>query len=1171
MADFRPTASQQAAIDTRGGAVLVSAGAGSGKTRVLTERLMGYICDETHPVDIDSFLIITYTRAAAAELRGRIMEELAARLSADPGSRRLRRQSALCRRAQIGTIHGFCADVLRENCHALGLTPDFKIIDDERAETMRAAALERTLDARYDAMDSFPGFRLLADTVGAGRDDRRLANLILALHGRMQSHARPEDWARRQVEQLKTPAQDVAETPWGQELLSQVKRTADYWCREMDRLLEAMTAEEKIAAAYTESFSVTAESIREFSRCLDLGWDKARACLPIEFPKLKRLTNSPDPALSDMLKARRKACNYKMDSLKNLFHSDSASLLREMELSAPAMEALLNVTLDFNREYAKDKRSRGLVDYSDLEHLTAQLLTNPNGSPTETAVRISHRFTEIMVDEYQDVSRVQEAIFSAVSKAGKNLFMVGDVKQSVYRFRLADPAIFTEKYLSYADYGTAQPGEPSRILLRENFRSRREILAAANSVFSLCMSRALGEIDYDDAAALRYGANYPSSVPKPELILLALPESKDENAPDKTALEAEFVARKINALIAAGTTVTSGGGECPLEYGDIAILLRVSTAGSVYRRVLSEHGIPVSSAQGGGFFESVEISTLISMLAVIDNPHKDIPLIAVLRSPSLGFSPDELSDIRSADKKADLYTALVAAAENDEKCRRFVQRLAALREAASDLSAAELTWRVIEELDMLALCTAMGDGAQRRANLMALIELSESFEATGFHGLHRYVLWLRRLAEKGQEPSSGGSFSSAVQIMTIHKSKGLEFPVVFLCDASHQFNRNDFRENVLVHPELGLGPKFIDLDRRIEYPTLARNAIKLRLERELLSEEMRLLYVALTRPKERLFMTAALKDPEGTVEKLRTAVTKPMESEVLSQAQAPVSWLICAAIADGGETLTLSYYNAGDPIESAEPPAVETAQADAEALAELKRRLAFRYPYEAAVDLPSKVTATELKGHAEPDPDGERLIQEVNYSFRMPELGGAERKLTAAERGVATHLVLQYMDFSKGISLEGIMSEIDRLRASHFISAREAEAVNARAIERLFASPLGKRMLAAEKPMREFRFSLLMDADKLYGDAAKGEELLLQGVVDCCIEEGGELVIIDYKTDYVKTDEDIANRAELYRGQLMAYAEALRRICGKPVKECVLYFLSADRAVTVYKAANSNC
>ena len=1168
MADFKPTASQQAAIAACGGAVLVSAGAGSGKTRVLTERLMRRICDDERPVDLDSFLIITFTRAAAAELRGRIMEELAARLAADPGNRRLRRQSAMCRRAQIGTIHSFCADVLRENCHAIGLTPDFKIVDDERAESMRAAALDRTLDARYERMDSLPGFRLLADTVGAGRDDRRLSELVLNLHSRMQCHARPEAWALRQAEQLKAPAADVAETPWGREILEWARESAAYWSGEMDRLLEAMAGNAKIAAAYTESFSVSAEQIRELARRLDLSWDRARECLPIEFPTLKRLMKSPDPELSDMLKSRREACKKAMKALEDTLYSDSATLLREMSMTAPAMEALLELTLDFDRAYAKDKRSRGLVDYSDLEHLTAQLLTEPDGTPTELARHISGRYTEIMVDEYQDVSRVQDTIFAAVSREGRNLFMVGDVKQSIYRFRLADPEIFTEKYLSYSDAAPAAEGQPRRILLRENFRSRREVLSAANSVFSLCMSRRLGDMDYDGSAALICGAAYPGSVPKPELMLLALPKDDDEDSPDKTSSEAELVARKIRELVDSGMSVTAGGGERPIEYGDIAILLRsANTVGGVYRRVLGDWGIPVSSVQGGGFFNSVEVSTVMSMLAVADNPHRDIPLIAVLRSPALNFSPDALAEIRAAYRKSDLYDALLAAMDKSEKygekCRDFYRRLSALREAAADMSAAELTWRVIGELDMLALCSAMGDGAQRRANLMALIALSESFEASGYRGLHRYVLWLQKLAEKGQEPSTGGSFSSAVQIMSVHRSKGLEFPVVFLCDTARRFNRQDSRESVLVHPELGLGPKLIDLERRVEYPTLARDAIKLRLEREMLSEEMRLLYVALTRARERLFMTAALKDPEAALDKARLAVSKPMAPELLSQASAPVNWLIYSALADGGENITLTVCGGAERAAQDEkaPPCPE---ADGKTLGELERRLEFSYPYRAAAELPSKVTATELKGRAEPDPDGEPLVHKSEYSFRMPELGDRERPLTASERGVATHLVLQYMDFSRGCSRGAIEEEIERLRAARFISAREAKAVDAAAVEKLFASPLGRRMLAAEKPLREFRFSLLVDAEKIYGEAA-GEELLLQGVVDCCIEEQGELVIIDYKTDWVKSDEDIASRAQLYRGQLMAYAGALSRIYGKSVKECVLYFLPAGRAVTVYK------
>ena len=651
---------------------------------------------------------------------------------------------------------------------------------------------------------------------------------------------------------------------------------------------------------------------------------------------------------------------------------------------------------------------------------------------------------------------------------------------------------------------------------------------------------------------------------KPELYLIDTEAGEEEDSPDKTALEAAFTARKIKELVETGTPVTVPGGTRPMEYGDVAILLRsANTVGGIYRRALTELGVPVGAVQGSGFFSTLEISTVVSMLAVMDNPHKDIPLIAVLRSASLGFSPDELSQIRMADRKADFYTALETAAGENEKCRAFLDRLSALRSLAVDMSASEITWQVIEELDMLALCSAMDDGRQRRANLLELMELSESFESTGYRGLHRYVLWLQSLAKKGTEPSAGASFASAVKIMSIHKSKGLEFPVVFLCDTGRRFNTSDQRETVLVHPELGLGPKKVDTERRIQYPTLARNAISRRLDRETKSEEMRLLYVAMTRAKERLYITAAMKEPQKALDKARSAVTVPMAPELLMQAGSMAQWLLYACVADDGRNLLCLPVSPKAEKETMEIASVRP-EPDEEAVAEIERRLRFAYPHSAAVELPSKITATELKGHREQDEDAEELVKPTAFAFRMPELGTGERKLTAAERGVATHLVLQYMDFEKGRSRKGIREETERLRNEKFISAREAEAVNVSAIERLFKSELGQRMLKAEKPLREFRFSLLLDADKLY-TGAEDEQLLLQGVVDCCIEEEGGLVIIDYKTDNVRTEEEILARAELYRGQLMAYAEALTRIFRKPVRECVLYFLSPGREVQVYK------
>ena len=1161
MADFTPTSSQKSAIECRGGAVLVSAGAGSGKTKVLTERLMRYIRDEEHPADLDSFLIITFTRAAAGELRGRITEELSEALALDPGSRRLRRQSALVRRAQIGTIHSFCAALLREHAHRLALSPDFKIADEDRAAAMKAAALERTLERCYDKAEELPGFALLADTVGAGRDDRRLSELVLTLYDKMQCHDRPERWAAQQVELLRSPVSDVGETLWGREILDRAAERLDYWCAEYDRLMPLVTQDEKIRKAYCESFSLTFDALRELRRRIALGWSAVREAFPIPFPTLGRLLKYEDVAAADFVKERRKACKAAMEGLAAVFAASSDQLLADMAATEPAMSALLRLVLDFDREYAKDKRRANLVDYADLEHMAARLLTGDDGSPSELARRLSERYTEIMVDEYQDVSRVQDLIFRAVSKEGKNLFLVGDVKQSIYRFRLADPTIFTEKYETYAD--EPAPGEPRRILLRENFRSRREILNGANAVFSLCMSRALGDLDYDEAAALCYGADYPGDVPPPELTLLRLPQGgDDEESPDKAAVEARYVAGQIRRLVESGMTVMERGAARPLRYGDIAVLLRsVNTVGGVYRRELARAGIPVGSGQGGGFFSSVEVSALLSMLAVVDNPHQDIPLIAVLRSSAFGFDANELSRIRARDKDCDLFAALKLDAEEIEKSRAFLALLERLRQEAPDLRASELTWRLIEEMDLIALVSAMADGSQRRARIMAMVELSERFEATGYRGLHRYVLWLRRLADRGQEPALGSEGAAAVQILSVHKSKGLEFPVVFLCDTARQFNRRDSAAAVLVHPTLGLGPKRTDLERRVEYPTLARNAIRLRLEREMLSEELRLLYVAMTRAKERLYITAGLKDPDKTVESARSTLTVPMAVEVLAKARSHADWLIAAALADG-KALSLRI---AEPEAEAEEGAAQAdcqSEADEAIAAQLRRCLAFRYPHEAAQSLPSKLTATELKGHTEADEEAETLLPKKQRPFRMPDFTKAEKPLSGTEKGTATHLVLQYMDFAMGDTPEHVRAEIERLRQSRFLSDREAAAVDAETVCALFASELGRRMLHADAIRREFKFSLLVDAAEVLG-AEPGEELLLQGVVDCFLEEDGELTIIDYKTDRLKSRAEAEKRAAFYAGQLRAYARALTRICRKPVRECVLYFLSVGETVTV--------
>ncbi|MFR5967605.1 MAG: helicase-exonuclease AddAB subunit AddA [Oscillospiraceae bacterium] len=1163
MAEFKPTPSQKLAIEDRGGELLVSAAAGSGKTRVLTERLMRWITEGDAPRSIDNFLIITFSTAAAAELRSRISEELSARAAADPGSKRLRRESALVRRAQIGTIHSFCSALLREYAGRAGIAPDFAIADEDRARELRRLSLETVLEAAY--AEAEPGFIQLADTVGAGTDDRRLESLVLELHGKLQSHARPGDWAARQSELFETGAEDAADTPWGRELLESAADELLWWAGEFDELVRSLAGFEKMGKAYVPSFSETASSLRGAAKRAAEGWDALREALPIEFPRLGTLRGGgEDPELAERAKARREACKKAAKRLEKGFTLPSAQLLRDMRATAPAMRALLKLVGDFDAEYTRRKRRRSLLDFADLEHLAARLLTEPDGSPTETAREVSRRYAEVMVDEYQDVSLVQDMIIRAVSDSGRRLFMVGDVKQSIYRFRLADPTIFLKKYESYAD--APQPeGVPRRVFLRESFRSRGEVVDAVNAVFGCLMSKGLGEMEYDERARLRAGLEYPGVVPVPELVAVPLPGAdEDEERPDKIEVEAAYAARMMRRLVETGAKISEGGALRPLGYGDIAVLLRsVNVSGPVWRRVLAREGVPVEAGQSGGFFEAPEVAVILSLLAVIDNPRQDVALISVLRSELFGFTNDELTEIRLMSGEGDFYAALSARAEVSEKARAFLDTLARLRDFARDSELATLIWEIYESLGCMALCSAMRDGEGRRARLLRLFELARSFETTGWRGLRRFLDWLRSMRERGEEPAfpdeDGGG---AVRIMSIHRSKGLEFPVVFIGDTARQFNRSDLRGSVLVHPELGLGPKFTDAARGIEYPTLARRAVANRLERELLSEELRLLYVAMTRARERLFITCAMADPQKTMDKLAPAAQEHIPAQALLPMRSMAEWLICAALGTGGRALTLSI---GGDEEGAPRRVTPAAQPEPERTGEeaspvdFDALLAWRYPHSGAETLPSKLTATELKSLAEPDAESAELLPRAARTFRRPDIALAARRLTAAERGTATHLALRYLELGALTTPEAAREAVDRLAAAGKLSAREAAAVDAAGLCRFALSPLGRRIAAAPRVLREFPFALLCPAERFF-PGAEGEELLLQGVVDCCLIEPDGAVIVDYKTDRI-APEAAPERAKRYAAQLETYAWAVSRITGLAVKAKIVYFLQPGEAV----------
>ena len=1173
MAELNFTPEQRAAIDTRGSTVLVSAAAGSGKTRVLTERLMAYLTDAETPVDIDRFLVITYTRAAAAELRSRILDGIYARIASDPENRRLRRQAALCARAEIGTIHSFCADFLRANCAALALAPDFQVADTERCIALRTTALEHTLERAYARMDADAGFRLLADTVGNGRDDARLGELVLTLYDKMQCHARPEQWAAQQVDLLALDGvTDAGATPWGRSLLARMQESAEHWCGVLEAQLDIMADEdmEWLMGIYGDSFSATADGLRALADACDRSWDEAIAALQsVPFPRLGSARNVPDPDTREHVKAQRDAAKKAIQTLQKQINIPSAQALADLHTTAPAMQALLALTLDFGAAYAAEKRRRSLVDFSDLEHMTAQLLTDEDGAPTELARQLSGRYTEIMVDEYQDVSEVQALIFRAVSREGNHLFFVGDVKQSIYRFRLADPTIFLDKYARFADFRAAAPGAPRRILLRENFRSRRAVLEAANHVFSNIMSRALGELDYDDAARLRAGASYPGDDVLPELAVLELPGADDDApTPEKAALEADYAARRIRALIDGGASVWENGAERPAHYGDVVILLRsANSIGPVYRAALEAHGIPVSSETSGGFYTSEEVSVLRSLLAVVDNPHQDVPLIAALRSPLFGLTADDLAAVRTCDREHDFYTAVTLAAETRDDCRDFLDVLARYRALSIELPLSEFLWHVVDDRTVMALTSAMPDGELRRRNVLLLLDLAQQFEQTGARGLHRFLLWMQRQETEGEEPAVPGGESRSVRILSIHKSKGLEFPFVFLCDTARLFNKSDARESVLVHPALGLGPKCTDLEHGVEYPTIARQAIAAQLLTETLSEEMRLLYVAMTRAKERLVITGTVRDIGKTVSTLTATATVPLAPELLRAAQSPLHWLLQSALLDRDECFLRRNYVRLHPGGTADPqPEAAAAAAQAEAdpalLAQLERTLTFRYAHAQATELPSKVTATELKRlepeNTPPEDAGAPLLRGAprTQTFRRPDFSVRERRLTAAERGTATHRTLQYLHFADARTPEGITAQVQALAARGLLTAREAQAVNTASLLQLMRTPLGAALAAAEAAgtlRREFRFSLLCPVETFFPGAGE-EQVLLQGVVDAWFETPDGLVIVDYKTDRIRPDA-VPERTAYYAAQLRAYAGAMARITGRPVCRRTLYFL----------------
>ena len=1169
MAD-KLTREQQMAVDDRGGKLLVSAAAGSGKTKVLVDRLMKYLEDPIAPANLDEFLMITYTKAAASELRGKIAAKLTEKIAERPESR-LQQQMQRLFLTKISTVHGFCADILREYAYRLDLAADFRVADENECRELRDTVLSDLLDRAYENAAENPDFRAFVDTQGVGRNDKLVPELILKVYDSAKCHLDPEGWLDACLKAADMEdCTDAAQTLWGRYLMDDLMEYLDCQIRVLEQCVreaETVAGLEKPAANIRETLC----AMRDLRA--STTWDEVVQRKEIPFNRYPGIRKCDDADVKDRIKAARDACKDDLTAKLRAFADPSIQVLEDLNQACAGTRGIIALVRQFDREFSQAKRSRRILDFSDLEHKTLDLLLGKHRSgPTAAAAEIGSWFREIMVDEYQDSNAVQDAIFSALTVKKQNCFMVGDVKQSIYQFRLADPGIFLEKYAGYADAEEAKQGEGRKIMLSRNFRSGGEVVEAVNDIFVRCMSPKVGGLHYGEQEALVEGIPH-HALPDPAVELYAL-QAREESY----AEEAAFVARRIRQMLDEKTMVRDGDGFRPVTVDDIVILLRSpGSSGGYFQRALEAQGIRCSSGGGNDLLQTAEIATLRSFLETIYNPRQDIPLLSLLASPVFGFTADELAAFRAKRKYGCIYDALCH--DDEEKSRDSVRKLENLRQEARMHTLTQLLEKCYALTSMDSIYTAMPGGAERNANLQTFFQLAADYEMGNNRSLAQFLDHLKALEEK-KLISAGSSSAGCVTIMSIHKSKGLEFPVVFLCGLSRRFNRDSLQARILADKELGLGLSVADLKYRMRYPTIAKKAIAVKMAAESLSEELRVLYVAVTRARDRLIMTYMHQNLEKKLRDIALRADFDGGMLLTRDVSCPGDWVLLTALhkTEAGEFFALG----GRPKETAMgrfPWKIVTAEVEdipvsgqkmevfrekmpEDALEKLKNALEFAYPCESATQAPSKQTATGRKGRIKDEEAAEDTREKteiVHRSWRRPSF--LDQKMTPQTYGNAMHACMQFIRYESCGSLEGVRQEVARLVREGFLTKEQGDQVSCEDIAAFFQSEIGERLRDGADHIREFKFSILDDGAR-YGEGLEGEKVLLQGVVDCALLEEDGITILDFKTDRVSENTVDAAAAE-YSLQVRTYAEALSRIYEKPILAKKLYFFRLKQFVDV--------
>lgn len=1166
MAKPELTKDQRAVVDHEGGALLVSAAAGSGKTKVLVDRLLRKVCDPVSPCNVDDFLIITYTKAAASELRNKIAAEISNRLSQDAANRHLRNQLSRIYLAEISTVHSFCSGLLRNYAYMLDIPADFRVAEQAECMELSQRAAESVLQKAYAQMDKHPELQALMSELVHGRDDRRLMSLILATYEKVQCHADPEKWLHQCRDAVSCKdAAHISDTVWGKYLLDDMKDFLSQQILRMQRACEIVNTE----PALLKYVGLFADNLALLQRLYaNPVWETFYAA-EVDFGRLPTIRNCEAPELQNQVKNIRKTCKDRLEKRLRYFTCSGADALAELNRTREPLLGLLNVVEEFSEAFSALKRQKRVVDYSDLEHLAIRLLIDRHtGNPSPVAKEVGAHFREIMVDEYQDSNEVQDTVFRAVSNQGKNLFMVGDVKQSIYRFRLANPDIFLEKYRTYALQDEAALGDPCKILLSMNFRSRKEVLDAVNHVFTTVMSRRVGDLEYGEAEALHTIREFPQ-LGEPAVELHCIDSSSDDDESiKKQETEAAFVAHRIRELLDGEHYISDGDSLRKIRAEDIVILLRsVSSNAAIFSHALSRQGIRSTSDRSGSVMDTTEYNTLLAWLQVVDNPHQDIPLITAMASPLGGFSADELAAIRMTDKNCDFFDALTVYADRNEKCKSFLDTIADLRQKRRWMGMLELFDEVCRVSKAFYVFGAMRDGVTRTANLQSFRALCQNAVSTGVDSLSALMRYAENLRQQNAEIPAVTASAGGVTIMSIHKSKGLEFPVVFLCDLSRRFNLMDVSEPVLLDKDIYIGCNVFDSRLMMQYPGTAKNAIAVKKRQETISEELRVLYVAMTRAKDRLIMTYCADKLERKLQEIAEEASYPAQQCVAADVSCPGQWVLMSAAVRpeasflfGGAACAANLNDAPWLVRYHDRTSIEPTDAEGK-LQDLPATVQCVSCPEIAESpaslIPSKMTATQLKGRKLDNESAESAAQSfVPTRPRVqPRVFSAETQpLNAAQKGTATHLFMQYCKYEHCTSAASVEEEKQRLVRQHFLTDEQAAAVPTERILQFFRSDLGKIVTGDGQIFREFKFSLLSDAAQYYPDA-HGEKIMMQGVVDCFVITDCGIIVIDYKTDHIRPGQE-EEKAAFYGPQLMTYSAALERIYKMPVIRRSIYFFA---------------